>query len=238
MNNRGYSQAPAYAGGGMVPNSNFGGGGGRSDLNKFGMAAGLGGIGAGLGALMMGGGEDPYKAGNEYYKQIPGTVSPYYNPYIDAGKSAMGQSQGQYGQLINDPGGKFNQFGAGYQKSPGYDWQLGQGMEAANNAAASGGMAGSPQHQQQAATMATGLANQDYYNYMNHVMSMYGQGLQGNEHINDMGYHASDQLAGALGNNLMNQGNLAFSSTAAQNQSQGQMWGDLMGGASTLAMFL
>ncbi len=99
-------------------------------------------------------------------------------------------------------------------------------------------MAGSPQHQQQAATMAEGLANQDYYNYMNHVMGMYGQGLQGNQDINHMGYGASNELALSLGNNLMNQGNAAFSSTASQNQNRGQQWGDIAGGLSTLAMFL
>jgi hypothetical protein len=218
-------------------------------------------LGAGGSSIMnmFGGGKDPYKAGKKYYDQIPGTIKPYFDPYINAGRDAMGKLQGEYGSLIggrgdlqgqynnlmNDPNGFLNKIGGGYQKSPGFDWQMNQGMNAANNAAASGGMAGSPQHQQQAATMATGLANQDYYNYLNHALGMYNTGLQGNaglygtglqglQGINQMGYNASDQLAGGLANNLMNQGNMAFSGQASRNQSQGQSMGDLM---SMLAMF-
>lgn len=209
-----------------------------SDVQKFGMTAGAGGIGAGLAGMFMDGGKNPYDAGKNYYDKIPGTIKPYFDPYINAGHNAMDVTQGQYGSLINDPSGMFNKFANGYQKSPGFDWQMNQGMNAANNAAAAGGMAGSPQHQQQAATMAEGLANQDFYNYMSHVLGLYGTGLQGEQGISTTGYQASDQLAGGLANSLMNQGNTAFAGQAAQNKSQGDMWGNLFGGAATLAAFL
>lgn len=232
-----------------------------SMLGPWGAAAGgvLGGLMGGFG----GGDDNPYDAAKKYYNQIPGTIKPYFQPYINAGQDALGKLQGQYGnllgnyngiqgqynQLMNDPNGFLNKIGSGYQQSPGFQWQMNQGMNAANNAAAAGGMAGSPQHQQQAATMAEGLANQDYYNYLNKALGMYGLGLQGNTNLygaglsglqglNLMGYNASDQLAGGLANALMNQGNLAFAGSAAQNQSQGDMWGDLMGGAASLAAFL
>lgn len=236
---------------------------GYSDVQKMGLTFGAGGLGAGLAGMMGGGGDNPYDAASKYYDQVPGAIKPYFQPYIGAGQDAMGKLQGQYGnllgnyggiqgqynQLMNDPNGMMNKIGSGYQKSPGFDWQMNQGMNAANNAAAAGGMAGSPQHQQQASTMATGLANQDYYNYMNHALGMYGMGLQGNQGLynqglqgmqgmNQMGYDASNQLAGGLANSLMNQGNLAYSGQAAQNQAQGSQWGDIMGGLSTLAMFL
>lgn len=234
-----------------------------NDLTKFGISSGLGGLGAGLGSMMMGGGNNPYDAAKGSFDQIPGTISPYFNPYIEAGRSALPQLQNQYGSmmgnyqgvqnqynsLMNDPSAKYNQLASGYQRSPGYNWNMSQGMAAADNAAAAGGMQGSPQHQQQASTIATGLASQDFQNYLSHVLGLYGSGLQGNQNmftgglqgmqgINNQGYNASDTLAGALSSNLMNQGNLAFSGAAAQNQAQGTQMGDVMGGLGTLAMFL
>lgn len=202
---------------------------------------GLGAFGSGLGALFSNQ-QNPYDSASSYYNQIPGNISPYFNPYIQAGQSAMGQLQGQYGNLLSNPMQMYNSVASGYHQSPGFQWQLGQGTNAINNAAAAGGMLGSPQHQQQAGQMATGLANQDYYNYLNGALGsaqgMYGMGLEGLQGINTMGYNASDQLAGGLANSLMNQGNLAFSGQAAQNQSQGQAWGNLFGGLGAIVPFM
>lgn len=235
-----------------------------ANARDFGIAAGLGGIGAGIGGMFGGGHhKDPYKAASKYFNQIPGTVTPYFQPYINAGQNALGQMQGQYGSLlgnlpgvqnqfdslINDPNALYSKIAAGYQKSPGYDWQLNQGLNAATNAAAAGGMAGSPEHQQQAAGIAEGLASQDFNNYLGHVLGLYGTGLQGKSGlygmgleglggIGQMGYNASNELAGALASSLMNQGNLAYSGTAARNQQQGQGIGNILGGLGALAAFL
>lgn len=208
-----------------------------SNAQNYGMAAGIGGLGAGLAGLLGGGAQNPYDSASQYYNQIPGYLKQYLNPYMQAGQGAMGQLQGQYGQLINDPTAMMNKIGAGYQQSPGFNWQMQQAMGAANNAAAAGGMAGSPQHQQQAQTVATGLANQDYYNYMDKGLSQYGMGLQGLQGINAMGYGASNSMAQGMAGSLMNQGNLAYSGQASQNQAQGQMYGDIFGGLGALASF-
>ncbi|MFA6080761.1 MAG: hypothetical protein WC753_04795 [Candidatus Gracilibacteria bacterium] len=217
----------------------MGAAGGTTPLNpnKFGKAMGWGMLGGGLGSL-FGGGDNPYDAGKSYYNKIPDTIKPYFDPYISAGKDAMGQVQGQYGNLINDPNAMYNKLGSGYQQSPGYQWQVGQGMNAVNNAAAAGGMLGTPQHQQNAAQMTQGIANQDFNNYLGHMLGLYGSGLSGMSGINQMGYNASTGLAGLLGSNLMNQGNMAISSQAAQNQSQGSQFGNIIGGLGTLAAFM
>lgn len=232
------------------------------NARNFGIASGIGGIGAGLAGL-MGGNSNPYDAASKYYNQIPGRMLPYYQPYMNAGQGAMNQLQDQYGkmvgnyggvqdkynQLMNDPNAFLAKIGAGYQKSPGFDWQMNQGMNAANNAAAAGGMAGSPQHQQQAATMAEGLANQDYYNYMNKALGafntglsgnagLYGMGIQGLQGLNQMGYNASNEYGQDIGNYLMNQGNMAYAGQATQSQAQGSQWGDIFGGLASLAGFL
>jgi hypothetical protein len=238
-----------------MADNNFSG----ADARAFGHAAGFGGLGAGLMGL-FGGSNNPYDSASEYYKQIPGAVSPYLNPYINAGRGAMGQLQDQYGkmvgnyggvqdkynQLMNDPNAFLAKIGAGYQKSPGFDWQMNQGMNAANNAAAAGGMAGSPQHQQQAATMAEGLANQDYYNYMNKALGafntglsgnagLYGMGIQGLQGLNNQGYNASNNMANMMNDYLSNQGQMAYAGQAYNNQQQGNMWGDIFGGLGALA---
>lgn len=199
-------------------------------------------------------GRDPYKEANKQWGQIPGQTQPYYQDYMNAGKNALGQLQGeygsliggrqglqdQYGQLMNDPTAVMNKIGSQYQQSPGYQYQMDQAMGAANNAAASGGMAGSPQHQQQAATMATGLANQDYNNFMNQGLAqynqglqgganMYGMGVQGMQGINQMGFGANDQMAAIIAQMLGRQGQGAFAGQAGQNQSRGNMFGSLAG---------
>jgi hypothetical protein len=202
---------------------------------------GLGAAGAGLGGLFSNQ-QNPYNSASPYLNQVPGTISPYYNPYIQAGQGALGQLQGQYGNMINNPMALYNKVASGYQASPGYQWQLGQGLNAINNVASAGGMAGSPQHQQQAGTLATGLANQDYYNYLNNALGsaqgMYGAGIQGLQGLGQMGLGASNELANSLGNNLLTQGNLAFSGQAAQNQAQGQEWGSIFGGLGSLLPYL
>lgn len=188
----------------------------------------FGNIGGGL-ANLFGGGKNPADAAMGYYNQIPGAMGPYFNPYIQAGRQALGQLQGQYGQLINDPTQRLSQIGSHYQQSPGFGFEQQQGLNAITNAAAAGGMAGSPQHQQQAAQLASNLAAQDYGNYMNRALGLYQTGLSGEGDINRMGFGASTDYATDLANSLMNQGNLAYAGQINRNQQQGG-WGNLLGG--------
>ena len=122
-----------------------------------------------------------------------------------------------------------NKFGQGYQQSPGYQFQVNQATGAANNAASAGGMLGSPQHQQNTASMVNNLANQDFNKYLGGVLSMYGRGLSGEQNIYNTGAGVSSQLGEDLGNSLMSQGNMAYSNAMNKNQSAQQMMGMLMG---------
>jgi hypothetical protein len=107
-------------------------------------------------------------------------------------------------------------------------------MNAANAAAAAGGYLGNNQHQMNSASMASNLANQDFYNYLSKIMSLYGNGISGYEGINQIGYNASNELANSLGNNLMNQGNLAYAGAQNQNQSNSDLFNSLIGLGTTL----
>lgn len=228
-------------------------------------------------------------AGMPYLNQISGMANQAYSPYMQAGQQAMGQLQGQYGQLtgtlpglqgqlsslqgqlpglqtqygnlMNNPGGTVNQIGSSFHQSPGFNFQVNQAQNAANQAAAAGGMLGSPQHQQNIAGTVNNLANQDYYNYLNTAMGAYGQGLQGSqglynqglgggmgmysqglqglEGLNRMGYGATNNYANMIANQLGSQASLGYAGQANQNQAQGGMMGNLMGlGGTALAAFL
>ena len=202
-------QAPAPAPAPAVP----------SNMQNFARGAGMGaGIGGLLGNMFM---KNPASGAMNYLNQIPGAISPYYQPYINAGQGALGTLTDQYGQLISNPGQMMNQMGAGFQQSPGYQYNVQQSTNAANQAAAAGGMLGSPQEQQQLAQTTSGLADQDYYNYLDHVTGLYGQGLSGMSGINQMGYNASDQMAQTLASVLADQAGLSYSGQSDRNQQIG-----------------
>lgn len=177
---------------------------------------------------------NPADAAMPYFNQVPDTLNKQYDPYVQAGQGALGTLQGQYSQLVNDPNSLMKMLGAGFQQSPGYQFQYNQGMNAANNAAATGGMLGTPYHQQMASSMASNLANQDFYNYLGNTKDLYGRGLTGYEGLNQMGYNASDALASGLSANLMNQGQLAYQGQQSQNEAKQAGLQNLLGLAGGL----
>ena len=206
----------------------------NSTLASFGDPMGFAGMGGGtwwdpaniFGTVRA---PNPADAGMGYLDQIAPTISPYYQPYIDAGQQALGGLMGEYGSLMNDPAARMNQIGSSFQQSPGYGFQYNQGMNAANAAAGAGGMAGTPAHQQEAATMAQNLANQDYYNYLGNATGYYNQGLQGMSGINQMGYGASNELAQSLMSALMSQGGMAYAGQENANAQQAGITDQIMG---------
>lgn len=186
---------------------------------------------------------NPANSAMPYFNQIPGQLQNIYspwmsssvmnsvNPYLQNGQSAGNTLNGQYGSLVNNPTGMFNAWGSTYHASPGYNWQVGQATQAANNAAAAGGMAGSPAEQQSLASTVNGLANQDYWQYINNAQNLYSQGLQGLQNQYGIGAQTANNIYGIganMANNygenlsqaLMNQGLLNYSGQINQNQSR------------------
>ncbi len=216
--------------GDMVTSGAFGGGGTPSWMSGLGSA--LGGIlPMALSSIF---GNDPSKEAMSYLEKIPGTVSPYYQPYIGAGTQGLQGLQdvmSQYTGLTKDPTAVMNKIGSQYTASPGYQWNLGQGLKAANQASAAGGMAGSPAEQAEMAKYAQGLASQDYGDYMNRALGLYGTGLQGmggtSQFQSQLGYGASNELANTLANVLGSQAKLKYAGQVAQNQSNGGLFGGL-----------
>jgi hypothetical protein len=181
----------------------------------------------------MGSYNNPADDAMPYLNQIEGKITPNYAPYMDAGKASMPILQQQFGNLLNNPTSVMSMIGNKFQQSPGYQWQMDQGLNAIDRAAAAGGMAGSPMHQQKAATMASNLANQDYYNFMDRGTNMFNQGLSGYSGLGQMGLQASDSLSSKLMDALMSKALLQFQGTNAANQAQGGGIGSIIGGMSS-----
>lgn len=195
------------------------------DIEKFGFLPG-----------MMGGDyKNPADDAMPYLNKIPGMLDKYMSGYINAGNQMQPQLTGQYNNLMNDPGGMVNKIGAGYHQSPGFQFALQQALQGAGHAAAAGGMAGSPQHEQQNMGLATNLANQDFNTWLQNALGMYGMGLQGGQNIYNTGANTSMGMGEDLASLFGSQGQLAYEGRNAQNQhNQGQIGSLISAGAQIL----
>lgn len=187
-----------------------------------------------LSNLFGGKGSNPANAAMPYLNQIPGQTLPYMQPYFNAGTNALNPLQEQYSKLLGDPGALMNKMGESYHQSPGFKSAMEQALMAGNHAAAAGGMAGTPQSQYQQMQMATGLANQDYNNWMANALGLYGSGLSGEQGLAGMGQQAGQSMADMIAQTLAQQGNMAFRGKQEQNAQRNSMLGGLgrLGGAA------
>ncbi len=128
---------------------------------------------------------------------------------------------------MENPAEFMNAMGQQYQKSPGFDWNMKQGQAGIANANAAGGMAGTPQHEQQNAEMATGLASKDFNEYMQRIMGGMQLGAQGTQGLINQGGQMSSDLATNLAQALMSKSNLKYAGQNNQNQMTGQLIGNI-----------
>jgi len=177
---------------------------------------------------------DPSEGAGKELEGIPSELHQYYDPYISAGQQAIPGLQEQYARMMSDPGSIMTQFGKGFQASPGYQYNVDEATKAASRAAAAGGMAGSPAEQAGVAKSISGLANQDYYNYLNHALSLYQGGVGGEEGLMKQGYGASSEMANQLANLALTKSKLAF----AGQQGQNEALGGLIGAGASIATAL
>lgn len=173
---------------------------------------------------------NPADAANRYLDQIPGQMNPYYQPYMDAGKGALGKLTGEYGNTIDDPNSIYNKLAEGYKESPGYAFKLKQALGAGQNASAAGGMLGTPQDVQQQSQIGHDIADQDFEKYMERMNGIYNRGLQGEEGINQKGFDASTGYGNMLGSILGQKGMNAFTGQQGQNQANQANWSNFFGG--------
>ena len=99
----------------------------------------------------------------------------YLNPYVSVGNKLIGSmyDNGAYNSTddsyINNATNALNQ--TTLEQTPGYEWNLSQGEQAATNSAAARGLANSGAALKGAATYASGLADSTYQNQFNDQIS-------------------------------------------------------------------
>ena len=203
-----------------------------ADVSKWAQySSGVGGLAGGLMQMFMGGGNNnPANAAMQYYNKINGVNQQYLGPYNQNGQQAGNALTGQYSQLLSNPGQVFNNIGANFHQSPGFLFALHQALMSSNNAAAAGGMAGSPQNTQQNMSLATSLGNQDYYNYMQGATGLYGQGLTGEQGMYGTGAEAAGHEADNVSQALSMQALAAYLGQANANKAKSSAGGGIMGG--------
>lgn len=106
----------------------------------------------------------------DFNKQVYGDISANFKPYLDMGL----QGQQAYNSLLGlgqAPAGF-----TGFQQSPGYQWAMQQGMDAAQSRAAAGGGLNSGKTLQDLNAFGQGLANQEYQTYLNRLQGIGQQG--------------------------------------------------------------
>lgn len=178
-----------------------------------------------LSNLFGGGGNDsPMNSANQYLNQIPGVAHQGYDDYVNAGKDASGKTKTQYEDMINDPTGFINKLMEGYKTSEGYNFQKDQLTKELGNAAAAGGIAGTPQDQMNQGQGIQKLLSADMQQFLQNVLGRYDKGLEGEEGVATRGYDASGKLTDALGGALNQQGGLAFQDQQQKNKNKNDLW--------------
>ena len=176
------------------------------------------------------GGGDGGSAAN-IYQPVKEEVTPYYQPYVQAGTDSMGGLQDQLARMYQDPSALYQELGSGYRESPGFQHSVQSATQAANRAAAAGGQLGSPAEQQALSQQITGMADQDFGDYMGNVMGMYGQGVQGLQGLTGLGYQAGTGLADQLANARYQQAGLEAQARQASQAGMSGLLGALGMGA-------
>lgn len=164
--------------------------------------------------------ENPADAAMPYLNELMQKLPQYFSPYINQGQSMYPSLNNQYGRMVNDPTSVQDEIGSHFKASPGYQYQVGEATNAANSAAAAGGMLGSPKEQQELAGKVQGMASQDYNNYENRGMGTYERGLQGQQGIYNTGAQMSASLAQMIEQALASQAQNAYAGAANKNQNQ------------------
>lgn len=167
---------------------------------------------------------NPSDAAMRYVNQIPGQTNQYNAPYYMYGAGQLPGLNQQHQQLINDPGGRLNQIGQSYQKSPGLDFAIKQALGSLDRQSIAQGMGGSPQNREYDIATATNYANQDYNQYMQNALGLYGQGLQGSQDLAHMGQQAGQSQADYIAQALAQQAGYGYAGEAAKNQQRNAWW--------------
>jgi hypothetical protein len=167
----------------------------------------------------------------------PGAGNPLALPSY--GSQINGLNMPAYGSTVNGMIGPQNYGAAQYQQSPGYQWQLSQGLGAISNASSAQGGIQSGNTLKELTTYGQGLANQDYQqayqNYLNNYSNSYnsaatnyGNAYNSAENNANTSFNRLQTLAGSGQNAAANLGSLS-------SQTAGQIGSNIIGAGNAVA---
>lgn len=135
----------------------------------------------------------------------------YQQPYYDAGTGALtaySNALGLNGQAAND--NALTQFMA----SPGYQWQMQQGVNALDRSAAARGGLYSGAQGKALTEYGQGLANQEWYNYLTNLSGLAGAGQAAGNNLSQIASNQYGSTANALLGTAANKSNLRTGNVA------------------------
>lgn len=179
--------------------------------------------------------ENPADNAMPYLQEVPDTVEPMYDPYINLGKGAARMSAPVYAQRVNDPNAAYDSLMSGYEPSDTYQYNQQQLTQQQQADAAAGGFTGTSYDQQQQAATTSGLLSQDEQQYYKDNLDLQNSGLNAGMHYFDTGYTASDTLANMLAGNLAAEAGLEYQGTAWEDQMKSQQAANRWGAFGTVA---
>ena len=178
---------------------------------------------------------------NDQYGKAKGEYAQnYYDPYTQAGGNALTMYQNALG--LNGADGNQAAKNA-FQTSPGYDFQMGQGLQALDRSASAKGFLNSGNAATSAMQYGQGLANQEYGNWLSRLGALQGQGLQAASGqtgrqgaLAGIDMWLGNQVSGNAMNAAKNGADMMYKGAMADQQANAQgaanLFGGLLGGAN------
>jgi len=227
-NNGLYAQAPEYAGGGMVPASNYGGASqGGMDWNA------LAGHAQTAISGMQGNSGKPYGDAADQYREWAQKGEAAQRPYQEAGAGAIPAFQ-QWLSGQKDPSGFINNLMNQYQQSPWAKYQQEQSARRYGNAGSASGLTGSTPLEQFEMQNAHDISQGDMKDWLSNVLGINNNYGEGQQSLIQGGQNAANSLTSMYGDMGRQMGEAAFGQRAGKNQDSSNLWGGLLGTAGTV----
>lgn len=153
----------------------------------------------GFAGSLFGGDDNPGDAVGSQLNRIPQYGYDAYNPFIEQGKQASQQLFPIQNQQAQNPADYYNNILSQYKPSQGYQYRQNQLTKGLSNTAASGGFAGTENHQNAYGELVNSLMGQDMQQFLSNILGIQQQGSQGLEHQVNRGFHSAGNLADYLG---------------------------------------
>jgi hypothetical protein len=150
-----------------------------------------------------------------------------YQPYLAEGQKGLGATSDLLGLNGPDAAAAAMQ---NFQTSPGYQWQLDQGLRAVDAAAAAKGMGRSGAVLKAEQRYGQGLADQDFTDYYNRLFGLSGQGMTAAGGIST----AANNLSAALENNAQSAAGINLAEGGAQSSIYGNIGSGLNNSVNAL----